>query len=120
VTDRKMDVEHEDHQGLNCQRYNLRVATRTQNNHNRRKTHGTSQYKGVNWESRSGKGRVCITISNRTKHLGRFADELQAGLADDTGASEHFGEFALTNFPPKKPCQNSVLASMLGAVELPA
>ncbi len=74
VTDREIDVDHEDHDGLNCQRCNLRKCVRGENDGNRRKTHGSSQYKGVSWSKDKGKWRACITIE-KTVHLGYFTDE---------------------------------------------
>lgn len=49
IDDRKINVDHEDHDGLNCRRSNLRVATGTQNNGNRRKLilNTASRFKGV-------------------------------------------------------------------------
>jgi hypothetical protein len=114
VTDPKLDVDHEDHDGLNCQRYNLRVATRTQNNANRRKSRGVSQYKGVSWDDGRSNWRVCIGVNGRNKHLGKFTHEVQAALAYDEAARAAFGEFAVCNFPPKMPCVNSAPAFTLG------
>src|ERR1019366_9503047 len=82
VTYREIDVDHEDHNGLNCQRHNLRKCVRGENDGNRRKTRGSSQYKGVSWSKNKGRWRACITIE-RTVHLGYFTDEVQAALAYD-------------------------------------
>ena len=49
VTDPEIDVDHEDHNGLNCQRSNLRKCVRGENDGNRRKARGASQFKGVSW-----------------------------------------------------------------------
>jgi hypothetical protein len=99
VTHPRIDVDHEDHNGLNCQRHNLRVCVRGENNGNTRKTCGTSQYKGVSRDASRGLWRACITIRNRSKFLGRFHDERDAALAYDVAARAAFGEFALCNFP---------------------
>jgi hypothetical protein len=97
VTDPKIHVDHEDHNGLNCQRHNLRKCVRGENDGNRRKTRGSSQYKGVSWSKSKGRWRACITIQ-RTVHLGYFTDEVQAALAYDAAARTRFGVFAKCNF----------------------
>lgn len=99
VTHPGIDVDHEDHNGLNCQRHNLRLCVRGENDGNRRKTRGTSQYKGVSRDRDRGLWRACITIHNRSKFLGRFPDEHNAALAYDAAARAAFGEFANCNFP---------------------
>lgn len=98
VTDPEIHVDHEDHNGLNCQRHNLRKCVRGENDGNRRKTRGSSQYKGVSWSKSKGRWRACITIE-RTVHLGYFTDEVQAALAYDAAARTRFGVFAKCNFP---------------------
>jgi hypothetical protein len=98
VTDRRIDVDHEDHNGLNCQRYNLRRCVRAENDGNRRKTRGSSQFKGVSWSKDKGRWRACIRIE-RTVHLGYFEDEVQAALAYDAAARTRFGVMANCNFP---------------------
>jgi hypothetical protein len=99
VIDPGIDVDHEDHNGLNCQRYNLRRCVRGENNGNRRKIRGVSNYKGVSWDSSRGLWRACITIRRRTKYLGRFDDERDAALAYDAAARENFGVCSFCNFP---------------------
>ena len=98
VTGREIDVDHEDHNGLNCQRHNLRKCVRGENDGNRRKARGASQFKGVSWDSSRCVWRACIRIE-KTVHLGYFADEVQAALAYDTAARIRFGAFANCNFP---------------------
>ncbi len=112
-TDSKIQADHEDHDGLNNQRGNLRVATCTQNNRNRVKPNGCqSKYKGVSLSRLSPKKpwRAQITLARKMQHLGVFVSELDAALAYDAAAREQFGEFALCNFPPKMPCVNSAPA----------
>ena len=112
VTDRKVKVDHRDRDGLNCQRRNLRVCSTGQNamNSGKRSDGVSSQYKGVCWHERYGKFQAEIKLNGRSKYLGMFASELDAALAYDAAAREYFGEFALCNFPPKKPCASSALA----------
>jgi hypothetical protein len=95
----RIDVDHRDHDGLNCQRCNLRRCVRGENDGNRRKTRGGSKYKGVNLDRDRGLWRACITIHSRSKFLGRFHDERDAALAYDAAARAAFGEFANCNFP---------------------
>jgi hypothetical protein len=97
-------TDHEDHNGLNNQRYNLRDVNTTQNSCNQRKmtTRKTSsRFKGVSL-ARSGKWCAMIGIDYKRICLGTFADERDAAIAYNVAASEHFGEFA---------CLNVVLAS---------
>ncbi|MGO8793533.1 MAG: hypothetical protein ACLQLC_01820 [Candidatus Sulfotelmatobacter sp.] len=97
VTDPSIDVDHKDHSGLNNQRHNLRKTVRGEHDGNRRKTHGSSQYKGVSWSKDKGKWRACIRIE-KTVHLGYFSDEVEAALAYDTAARIRFGVMANCNF----------------------
>jgi hypothetical protein len=100
LTDPKIEVDHEDHNGLNNQKYNLRVATRVQNNHNLRKQRPptSSKYKGVSFDKGNSKWVAQIKIAGRSKHLGYFLSEDQAARIYDEAARLHFGEFACTNF----------------------
>ena len=90
--------DHEDHDGLNCQRSNLRPCVRGENGGNQRKTRGASKFKGVSWDSSRGLWRAYITVHNTSKYLGRFHDERDAALAYDAAARAAFGEFAFCNF----------------------
>ncbi len=99
VTHPKIDVDHADHDGLNCQRRNLRLCVRGENDGNRRKGRGASRYKGVSWDSVRRLWRASITVHNTSKYVGRFHDERDAALAYDAAARAAFGEFAFCNFP---------------------
>ncbi len=97
-------TDHEDHDGLNNQRYNLRDATFTQNAANMLpRLAATSQYKGVHWHRRSRRWQATIQAAMCRRHLGEFASELEAAYAYDAAAREIFGEFARTNFPDGPP-----------------
>ena len=96
VTDSDVKVDHIDHNGLNCQRNNLRVATGTQNNYNSTKRRNTSStFKGVYWHEKAGKWQACA----QREYLGLFTDEIEAARAYDVVAKQLFGEFANLNFP---------------------
>lgn len=88
-------VDHEDHDGHNNTWTNLREATHTQNQFNRRKQQGcTSQYKGVTLHRKSGRWIAKIKINGRTKALGYFDAETDAGAAYREAALTTRGEFA--------------------------
>ena len=89
------EVDHEDRERLNCQRDNLRLATRQENCRNR--TAGA--LKGVSWHSRYEKYISHITVKRKLIHLGYFTDPVEAAKAYDKAAQLYFGEFAVLNFP---------------------
>jgi hypothetical protein len=73
LTDRTLDVDHIDHNGLNNQRSNLRPCTRSQNNMNRRLgKDSTSGIKGVSWKRSDNAWRAQIKLDGKTVHLGFF------------------------------------------------
>lgn len=91
-----LQVDHINGSGLDNRRTNLRLATTSQNNRNRRPMPGyTSPYKGVHWLASRNRWRARLGH----KHLGYFEDEQEAARAYDTAARAQWGEFALTNFP---------------------
>lgn len=97
---RGVDIDHIDGDGLNNTRGNLRVCSRSQNNHNSRlRPDNTSGYKGVAWSKASRKWRAYIAISTgERRHLGLFSSAVAAAGAYDLAAMKYFGEFARTNF----------------------
>ncbi len=82
-------------------RDNLRNCTHTENARNKRKGHGTSRFKGVVRDARSGKWKAAIQCDGATIRLGLFDSEIDAAMAYDRKAIELFGEFAYLNFPRK-------------------
>lgn len=92
-------VDHLDHNGLNNQRANLRLATAAQQAGNRRATRGASRFKGVDRDRSRRLWRAQIRQNGRTVTLGRFLSEEEAARAYDVAAVETFGEFAHLNFP---------------------
>lgn len=98
VTDPKMEIDHKDGDGLNCQRNNMRIATHEQNNYNR-KTKGKSKYNGVSWCKERGSWEACIKANGIRHRLGRFKDEETAARVRDKKAIQLHGEFAKLNFP---------------------
>jgi hypothetical protein len=92
-------IDHKNHNGLDCQKENLRTASHSLNGANRRKTKGTSRFKGVSWDKRKQLWRAQIGKNYKTTFLGWFKNETDAAKAYDTAAVAFFGEFALINFP---------------------
>lgn len=92
-------TDHIDHNGLNNQRVNLRIALPFQNQGNRLGNRlSKSQYKGVSWHKEKHKWQSKIKTKVKIKHLGYFESEIDAALAYDKAAKEVFGEFAYLNF----------------------
>lgn len=94
-------VDHINHNGLDNQRANLRLATKQQNCRNARKHSGplTSRFKGVCWDKSKHKWLATISINSKHVRFKRFESELAAALAYDSWAREFFGDFAHVNFP---------------------
>ena len=89
-------IDHKDRNGLNCQRDNLRAATKSTNMANRPKRSDSKvPYKGITWHQQSNKWRVRIA----GKQVGMFVDPLDAAKAYDAAAMAKFGEYACLNFP---------------------
>lgn len=102
------EVDHRDHNGLNNQKHNLRIATRSQNCANRRKINRatSSRFKGVYFDKSLQKWRARIKINGVRKLIGNFKDEVAAALAYNVAATDTFGQFAYLNqvesTPPNK------------------
>lgn len=103
LTDRKIFVDHINHNGLDNRRENLRICSNFQNQGNSRpqkKEGKTSKYKGV-WFYKKGHHKkpwvAGIQISGKMIHLGSFALENDAALAYNKAAQIYFGDFAKVN-----------------------
>jgi hypothetical protein len=97
VTDPKILGEHQDHDGLNNQRYNLRSCTNQQNQMNSNSLTGSSRFKGVSWDKYKKKWRATIIFNGRQYYLGLSLSELEMAEAYNRKAKELFGEFANLN-----------------------
>lgn len=96
---RKELIDHRDLNGLNNQKYNLRVCTHSQNLQNRRygkKTKGG--YKGVYYIGTKGTPwRAQIKVGGRSIVLGTYRTSREAAMEYNRFATQHFGQFARPN-----------------------
>jgi len=96
-------VDHIDGNPLNNRRSNLRLATRSQNQANRRRNRSSrSRYKGVTWHTRQQRWMARLQVNGRRITIGYYADPLQAAYEYDAFARTYFGEYARVNFPPRR------------------
>lgn len=100
IKDQHILVDHKDHDGLNNQRSNLRIATVSQNMRNKKSAiNSSSKYVGVTFYESKGKWVSRIYINGKNILLGSFENELDAAIERDKKAKELYGEFANLNFP---------------------
>ena len=98
-----IEVDHVDNDGLNNQRFNLRIATHAQNLRNRGKnSNNTSGYKGVTWDKERKKWAVQIMINGKHIYCGRYDDVVEAAAAHNKAAKKYHGEFAVLNVLSKE------------------
>lgn len=97
-----MEVDHRNHDYCDNRKSELRLATRTQNEVNKRKLPSqSSQFKGVSryrdaWQA-------SVRANGKSKHLGYCPGtpqgEIDCAKRYDAAARELHGDFALLNFP---------------------
>jgi hypothetical protein len=93
-----IEVDHENRNGLDCRRTNLRLATHRQNIMNTGlRPANTSGYKGVSWDKENQKWRASIRAYGRSYNLGRFSTKEEAARAYNEAASRLHGSFARLN-----------------------
>ena len=91
-------LDHENGNGLDNWRSNLRKCTHQQNQRNKRlPSHNTSGYRGVTWHKQAGKWVAQIIVDGKCISCGVYDDKKEAAIAYDKKAIELFGEFARTN-----------------------
>jgi hypothetical protein len=94
-----VEIDHQDGNGLNNQKYNLRICTTAQNGANQRtqSRKKSSRFKGVNWDKDRQKWYAHIKVNQVLKNLGRFSSEIEAAKAYNKAAIIAFGKFAKLN-----------------------
>jgi hypothetical protein len=92
------EIDHDDRNGLNNRRSNLRAASRAEQLRNLGiRVDNTSGYKGVSWSKDKDKWRARIMIDGKEKSLGYYDDPEEAARVRDAAAQELHGEFAFVH-----------------------
>jgi hypothetical protein len=100
LSDPSVHCDHQNHDGLDNRRTNLRAASRKENMQNQiLSRRNTSGFKGVKGLKKSGTFQARIGGSKNRQHLGSFNSAIEAARAYDTAARRLHGEFASLNFP---------------------
>lgn len=91
-------IDHVNHNGLDCREINMRTCNQSQNNANARPhLDSSSQYKGVSWCKRDRTWCVKVTKNHKSMRISTFHNEHEAAKAYNQIATELYGEFAYLN-----------------------
>jgi len=88
-----IEIDHIDRNGLNCQKHNLRFATRSIQAINRKHK---NKYRGV--FATKNKWIAQLKFQGVVHYFGIFNTDEEAAKAYDKGAKQIHGEFAILNF----------------------
>lgn len=92
-----MTIDHIDGNGQNNDPANLRLATRSQNQHNRGASkNNTSGFKGVYLEKKVNRWKSAICLNGKLRHIGLFDTKEEAHAAYVKAAEQLHGTFART------------------------
>jgi hypothetical protein len=101
-----IEIDHRFHNRLDQRKTQLRACNHSQNRQNSRKLKpGTSQYKGVYFETERGQFHAQIGLGDRVKNLGRFRSEILAAKIYDQRAIQEFKDYAYPNFQSSREAQ---------------
>lgn len=99
IEDENILLDHEDRDGLNCQRNNIRFSNHSTNGMNIEKRKNlSSKYKGVHWCKRNKMYYAKIRINKKVTHLGCSQSEIDMAKLYDEAAKKYHKEFAVLNF----------------------
>lgn len=91
-----VEIDHQDRDGLNNCRINLRAADRSEQIRNQgRRADNTSGFTGVRRDHE--KWRAYVKVDGKNQHLGRFDDPFSAAWVRDEYVKRRFPEFGVTN-----------------------
>ena len=94
-----LEIDHINQIRTDNRAKNLRLATKTQNAHNKTMHREKSPYTGVHFYKPTGKWTAKIAKDRQVYRLGTFTDPEQAARARDAKAKELYGKNAFLNFP---------------------
>jgi hypothetical protein len=90
--------DHANGNGLDNQKNNLRPATLSEQNANRRiRINNTSGIIGVYWSEPNNKWRAQVRIRGIKTHLGYFSSKEEAKNVRDAAVKEYYGKFGVLN-----------------------
>ncbi|MGL5074568.1 MAG: HNH endonuclease [Waterburya sp.] len=90
-------VDHINGNKLDNRTQNLRLATKSENNQNRRKMpNNTSGNTGVSWNKKKEKWVTYITKENKRYYLGSYACLFEAFVVRERAMLKEFGDFSAT------------------------
>ena len=92
-----MVVDHINNNKFDNRKANLRICTAQQNNMNKSKYKGGSQFKGVCWHKQKNKWQAQIQINSKSKYIGLYDNELEASIEYDKAALLYHGIYAKLN-----------------------
>lgn len=109
---KKKQIDHANGDGLDNQRSNLREATSSENQINRKLSRARSGYRGVTYRPtttirgqtsvRKRPWVVNVSFSGRTQNIGSFESAEQAAKVYDRVVKLIYGDFAPLNLPDSK------------------
>lgn len=98
-----LEIDHENQDGLDNRRSNLRYSTPSQNRANvSLRKDNRSGFKGVCFYKPTNKWRAYIQVNKKWKQLGFFNSAVDAAVAYNKAALNAFGEFAWLNQIPSQ------------------
>jgi hypothetical protein len=99
------EVDHINRDRLDNRRCNLRLATSQQNDQNRPAIGGSSRYRGVCHNPRTGSWRAIVAVNGKQVNCGSYRDEMEAARAAEAGRRAHH-PFAvpIVELEPVPPC----------------
>ncbi len=100
-----LEVDHISLDRLDNRRCNLRVCTHAENDQNRPKGRGSSQYRGVSYIPRNNRWRATAQVDDAQRYLGTYEDEIAAARAAEAARRQHM-PFAIPriDLEPVGPC----------------